>query len=227
MNPNIAVKRLEGPLSYDDYTLFYNSTSGNVFCFDVKEKKLVWKKDLLEQDFQGQYWSFCASNGKVFSTAWSYSSLTVASYDMTNGNLLWKADFEDKIEESLRDLYINKPGYYFNSCISTDGKNVYCRDSFGNIFSVDAATGDLNWRLKSLGFIRGEGFANIKPMISKDTLYLIASGEDDSSFVYAINTETSKILWRHPISKESVFPVEVADGKIYFEDGLCIKELSN
>ena len=64
-------------------------------------------------------------------------------------------------------------------------------------------------------------------MISKDTLYLIAQDKDDSSFVYAIDTETSKIIWKYPLSKESVFPVEVADGKIYFEDGLCIKELSN
>jgi len=145
----------------------------------------------------------------VFSTAWSYSSLTVASYDITNGNLIWRVNFEDKIEETLRDLYISRPGYYFNSFIATDGKAVYCGDSFGNIFSVDAATGHLKWQLKSLGFIRGERFANIKPMISKDMLYLIASGEDDSSFVYAIDTETSKFFGNIHYRKRVFFQLKL------------------
>jgi len=224
---NAPVTNIEGPLTSNGYALFYNPNFGHMFCFDAKERKLVSQKSQTEQNPESRDWSFCVLNGKVFSTAWSYSSLTVASYDITNGNLIWRVNFEDKIEETLRDLYISRPGYYFNSFIATDGKAVYCGDSFGNIFSVDAATGHLKWQLKSLGFIRGERFANIKPMISRDMLYLIASGEDDSSFVYAIDTETSKILWKHPLSKESVFPVEVADGKIYFEDGLCIKEISN
>ena len=224
--PNMAVKSLEGPFLYDDYALFCNPASNYVFCFDAKEKKLIWKRELLKKDLQGRDWSFCVSNGKVFSVSWSYYSLTVASNDITNGDLIWRVNFEYKIEESVRDLYINRPGYYFNAFISTDGRSVYCGDSFGNIFSIDAATGNLKWQLKSLGFIRGEGFANIKPMISKDTLYLIAQDKDGSSFVYAIDTETSQIIWKHPLSKESVFPVEVSDWKIYFEDGLCIKELS-
>jgi outer membrane protein assembly factor BamB len=218
---------IEAPLFYKDSVIVYDKCSGNIYSLDLKTLNLKWE---IKQHDNYPY-SASISNNKLILVRWvldltPLKKMQCVVIDPENGKILWEVSFEDEEREEDKNLIIKEYGNIFYSFVVSDGNNIYFGNNEGFIYAVDS-TGKLLWKIKTepLGSI--PAFTRNVPVISKDTLYIVTTERHHSGYLYAIDTKTSKILFKHHLPARAEYPVTVADNKIYVTSGLQIFELKN
>jgi outer membrane protein assembly factor BamB len=83
----------------------------------------------------------------------------------------------------------------------TDGKNIYFGDLEGNLFAVDAASGNQSWSIQPDGPVTGS------PLVTNDAIIFVT----ESGSVYAVDRD-GKIIWQRNVGGQIyTSPVTGAD----------------
>lgn len=142
--------------------------------------------------------------------------------DATSGKLKWKFKSEGEKRFAAKHIHGSQPesevmpdpfDCYLSSPSVLNGA-VYFGSGDGNVYSLEAATGKLNWKFKAGDVVHAS------PAIADGTLFI---GSWDSYF-YAIDTATGKEKWRFKTGEDPDIhnqvgiqsSAAVADGVVYF-----------
>ena len=197
-----------------DKTLYFGGDDGNVYAVDAETGRQIWKR---------------ATGGPVSSTpAVANGIVYVGSYDgkfyaldAHTGALKWKfaTDGERRFEAKglhgmqpknqtiadAFDIFLSSPVIVQNT--------VYFGSGDGNLYALDAATGDLRWKFKTGDVVHAS------PAFANGVLFF---GSWDSYF-YAVDAKTGKEKWRFHGGEDSLIHNQVGfqsspavvDGVIY------------
>ncbi len=170
-----------------DKTLYFGGDDGNVYAVDAETGRQIWKR---------------ATGGPVSSTpAVANGIVYVGSYDgkfyaldAHTGALKWKfaTDGERRFEAKglhgmqpknqtiadAFDIFLSSPVIVQNT--------VYFGSGDGNLYALDAATGDLRWKFKTGDVVHAS------PAFANGVVFV---GSWDSYF-YAVDAKTGKEKWR-------------------------------
>src|SRR6187402_2029403 len=208
-------KIFSSPIVHDG-VVYIGSEDGNLYAIDEKTGKTHWKfktggavhsspavfKNIVYiGSFDGYYYAIDTKTGHL---KWKFKT----------GGEQWSGEIGflgfkpvDQYMDDLWDFFLSSP------VINPDDKNpsVFFGSSDGNVYALNANTGDLKWKFETKGSI------HCSPVLYKNTLYI---GSWDAN-LYAIDTETGKMRWKFETSKKIGFKgiestVTVADGMVYF-----------
>ena len=176
-----------------------------------------------------QKWAFKTGSGVASSPAVAdgivyflcYDSIFYA-VDAASGTLKWKFATGGERRFAARHLHGSQPAaetmpdpfdVYLSSPVISQG-SVYFGSSDGNVYSLDAASGKLNWK-----FLTGD-VVHASPVLSNGILYI---GSWDSYF-YALDAATGREVWRFKTGEDPAIHNQVgiqssavvSDGIVYF-----------
>lgn len=193
-----------------DRIVFIGSEDGYLYAIEEKSGNLKWKfktngavhssPSIYENtvyfgSFDGYYYAVNTKTGKQL---WKFK---------TGGEYWYRETGVEGAMDNLWDYFLSSPVIY------KDHKqaSVLFGSSDGNVYSLDAKKGSLNWKFKTDGPIHST------PVIDKNILYI---GGWDAN-LYAINCTTGKEKWKFSTSTKTGFKgiqssVTVADGMVYF-----------
>lgn len=190
--------------------VYIGSEDGYLYAIEEKSGNLKWKfktngavhsspsiyeNSIYFGSFDGYYYAVNAKTGKEI---WKFKT----------GGENWYGEIG--IGNTMADLW----DYFLSSpVIYKDNKqtSVLFGSSDGNVYSLDAKKGILNWKFKTDGPIHST------PVIDKNILFI---GGWDAN-LYAINCTTGKEKWKFSTGTKTGFKgiqssVAVADGMVYF-----------
>ena len=97
------------------------------------------------------------------------------------------------------------PGEIFVSTPALDGEKVYFASESGSVYALNKADGELVWKFRADGEIRGS------PSLAGDTLYIA----DSMGAVYGLDTATGVEKWRFDLDTRVSKSVIVANDTLY------------
>lgn len=167
--------------------IYFGSDDGNVYAVDAESGRQIWKR---------------STKGPVASTPAIANGLVyVNSYDgnfyalnAETGALKWKFATEGERRFEAKGLHGMQPknqtiadpfDIYLSSPVVAEGA-VYFGSGDGNVYALDAATGDLRWKFKT------DDVVHASPAFANGTVFI---GSWDSYF-YAIDAKSGKERWR-------------------------------
>jgi outer membrane protein assembly factor BamB len=183
----------------------------------------------IDQETGSQEWSFSTdaritsspaiAGGLVFCSSYDGSFFAI---DVASGKLKWKFSIAGERRYSATHLHGSLPAgetmpdpfdVYLSSPAIWNGA-VYFGSGDGNVYSLDAATGKIQWK-----FPTGD-VVHASPAIADGKLYI---GSWDS-FFYALDATTGKELWRFKTGEDPGIhnqvgiqsSATVSDGIVYF-----------
>jgi eukaryotic-like serine/threonine-protein kinase len=167
--------------------VYFGSDDGNVYAVDAKDGRQLWKR---------------ATGGAVSATpAVSGGTLFVGSFDgrfyalnAASGAVRWKFTTGGERRFEAKGLHGMSPktqtffdpyDIFLSSPVIADGR-VYFGSGDGNLYALDAASGELRWK-----FATGD-VVHASPAYADGVVYV---GSFDSR-LYAVDARTGKELWR-------------------------------
>lgn len=196
--------------------VFIGSEDGFLYAIEEKSGKLKWKfkangaihsspsiyeNTIFFGSFDGYYYAVNTKTGKEI---WKFQTGGENWYGEVG---MWGMKPKEMLMDDLWDFYLSSPVIYKDNKTAT----VLFGSSDGNVYSLDAKKGNLNWKFKT------EGPIHSTPVLDKNTLYI---GGWDAK-LYAINCKTGKEKWKFSTGTKMGFKgiqssVAVADGMVYF-----------
>jgi outer membrane protein assembly factor BamB len=199
----------------DASTAYVGSTDGNLYAVNLATGE--------------QRWKFATEARITSSPAIERGTAYFSSYDgkfyavdASTGKLKWKFQMAGERRFVARHIHgslpeaetMPDPFDFYLSSPTLSGEAVYFGSGDGNIYSLDAASGKLNWKFTTGNVVHAS------PAVANGVVYI---GSWDSYF-YAIDAATGKEKWRF---KTGVDPdthnqegiqssAAVADGLVYF-----------
>ena len=198
-----------------DGTIYVGSTDGNLYALALDAGTQKWKFDAKSRVVS----SPAVANGLVYFAAYDGNFYAV---DGTSGQLKWK--FQTGGERRFAGTHLHgtqpvaermpDPFDSFLSSAAVWNGAVFFGSDDGNIYSLNATSGGLNWK-----FHTGD-VVHASPAIADGTLYL---GSWDS-FFYALDAATGKEKWRFKTGEDAdthnqvgiQSSAAVVDGVVYF-----------
>jgi outer membrane protein assembly factor BamB len=208
-------KIFSSPIVHDGF-VYIGSEDGNLYAIDEKTGKTHWKfktggavhsspaifrNMVYIGSFDGYYYAVDSKTGKL---KWKFKT----------GGEQWSGEISflglkpvDKYMEDLWDFFLSSP------VINPDKQNpsVFFGSSDGNVYALNANTGELKWKFEAKGSI------HCSPVLYKNTLYI---GSWDAN-LYAIDIESGKQRWKFETDAKIGFKgiessVTVANDMVYF-----------
>jgi eukaryotic-like serine/threonine-protein kinase len=198
----------------DNKKIYFGSDDGNVYAIDAESGREIWKR---------------STRGPVPSTpAVAAGIVYLTSYDgnfyalnAETGALKWKFATDGERRFEAKGLHGMQPknqtiadpfDIYLSSPVVADGA-VYFGSGDGNLYALDAATGDLRWKFKTGDVVHAS------PAFVKGVVFV---GSWDSYF-YAVDAKTGKEKWRFHGGEDSLIHNQVGfqsspaviDGTVY------------
>jgi eukaryotic-like serine/threonine-protein kinase len=195
--------------------IYFGSTDGNLYAVDAESGAQQWKFEAKSRIPS----SPAVSAGIVYFTAYDGNFYAV---DASTGVLKWKFQtggerrFAGKHLHGVQPVSETMPDpfdCYLSSPVVWRGA-VYFGSGDGNVYSLNAASGTLNWKFKTGDVVHAS------PAIANGTVFI---GSWDS-FFYALDASTGKEKWRFktgddPDTHNQVgiqSSAAVVDGMVYF-----------
>jgi FOG: WD40-like repeat len=196
-------------------TVYVGSTDGNFYAVDAESGQQKWKFEAKSRIPSTP----AVSDGMAYFGAYDGNFYAV---DAASGKLKWKFQTEGErrfagkhlhgvqpVAETMPDpfdCYLSSPAVWAGA--------VYFGSGDGNVYSLNAASGKLNWKFKTGDVVHAS------PAISDGSLYI---GSWDS-FFYALDASTGKEKWRFKTGEDPdthnqvgiQSSASVADGIVYF-----------
>jgi eukaryotic-like serine/threonine-protein kinase len=198
-----------------DGTAYVGSTDGNLYAIDTDSGSQRWKYEVKSRIVS----SPTVSGGMVYFEAYdgNFYALNAAG-----GHLLWKFQTGGEHRFSAKHLHGVQPGAetmpdpfdaYLSSPAVWNGA-AYFGSGDGNIYSLNAQTGELNWKFKTGDIVHAS------PAIADGMLFV---GSWDSYF-YALDAATGAQKWKFKTGEDPdthnqvgiQSSASVADGIVYF-----------
>ena len=198
-----------------DGTIYVGSADGNLYALALDSGTQKWKFDAQSRVVS----SPAVSNGLVYFSAYDANFYAV---DAATGQLKWKFQTGGERRFAAKHLHGSQPvaetmpdpfDFFLSSPAVWNGAVVFGSGD-GNIYSLNAASGALNWK-----FMTGD-VVHASPAIADGTVFV---GSWDSYF-YAIDAATGKENWRFKTGDDPNIhnqvgiqsSAAVADGTVYF-----------
>jgi outer membrane protein assembly factor BamB len=196
--------------------VYIGSEDGYLYAIEEQSGKIHWKfktggavhsspaifKNLIYiGSFDGYYYAIDTKTGHL---KWKFKT-GGENWFGEKGSLGMKPI--DMYMDDLWDFYLSSP------VVNIEEKNpsVFFGSSDGNVYALNALTGELKWKFKANGSI------HCSPVLYKNSLYI---GSWNAN-LYAINVETGKERWRFETGRKTGFAgiqstVAVANDMVYF-----------
>jgi outer membrane protein assembly factor BamB len=196
-------------------TVYVGSTDGNLYAIDLESGTQRWKFATKVRVAS----SPAVDGGMVYFGSYDGNFYAV---DAAGGQLRWKFQTEGERRFAGKHLHGAYPDgetmpdpfdCYLSSPVLWSGA-VYFGSGDGNVYSLDAASGKLNWKFKTRDVVHAS------PAIADGTLFI---GSWDSNF-YALDAATGKEKWRFKTGEDHDIynqvgiqsSAAVMDGVVYF-----------
>nr|WP_315195310.1 PQQ-binding-like beta-propeller repeat protein [uncultured Flavobacterium sp.] len=208
-------KIFSSPIVHDGI-VYIGSEDGNLYAIHEKTGKIYWKfktggavhsspaifnNTVYIGSFDGYYYAIDSKTGHL---KWKFKT----------GGEKWSGEISflglkpvDQYMDDLWDFFLSTP------VINPDSKNpsVFFGSSDGNVYALNANTGQLKWKFETKASI------HCSPVLYKKTLYI---GSWDAN-LYAIDIETGKERWKFETGTQLGFKgiestVAVANDMVYF-----------
>jgi len=147
-------------------------------------KNVIWKTAL-----PAGHSSPVLTDDRLFVTAHTTDKLLVICLDRKTGKILWQREAPRAQQGRLQN--VNGPA---SPSPVTDGTNVYAFFQEFGLVSFDAA-GKQRWTVPLGPFNMFYGFG-ASPILVDDKIILPVDQDDPSSYLLAINKNTSKVVWK-------------------------------
>jgi outer membrane protein assembly factor BamB len=199
----------------DSSTAYVGSTNGVLYAVDLGTGTERWKFPTEARITS----SPAVSDGTVYFASYDGKFYAV---DAASGKLKWKFQTAGEHRFSAKHIHgslpeaesMPDPFDFYLSSPSISGNAVYFGSGDGNVYSLDIATGKLNWKFQTGDVVHAS------PAISNGTLYV---GSWDA-FFYALDAVTGKEKWRFKTGVDEDIhnqvgiqsSAAVADGIVYF-----------
>jgi len=195
--------------------VYIGSTDGSLYAVDVQSGTSKWKFDAKSRVVS----SPAVINGVVYFTAYDGNFYAV---DAASGQLKWKFQTGGERRFAGTHLHGSQPAaenmpdpfdFYLSSPAVWNGA-VFFGSGDGNVYSLNAASGALNWKFKTGDVVHAS------PAIAGGVVFI---GSWDSYF-YAIDAATGKQRWRFKTGEDPdthnqvgiQASAAVANGIVYF-----------
>jgi eukaryotic-like serine/threonine-protein kinase len=198
-----------------DGKVYVGSTDGNLYAVDAESGALLWKFEAKSRIPS----SPAVAEGIVYFSAYDGSFYAL---DAATGALKWKFQTGGERRFAAKHLHGVQPAGEtmpdpFDSYLSSPAVwrgAVYFGSGDGNIYSLSAASGAMNWKFKTGDVVHAS------PAIADGTLFV---GSWDSYF-YAIDAATGREKWRFKTGEDPdthnqvgvQSSAAVAEGTVYF-----------
>jgi outer membrane protein assembly factor BamB len=196
-------------------TVFVGSTDGNLYALDRESGVQKWKFDAKSRVVS----SPAVANGLVYFIAYDGNFYAV---DSGSGQLKWKFKTQGERRFAGTHLHGSQPAAetmpdpfdcYLSSAV-VSGDAVYFGSGDGNVYALNATSGELKWKFKTGDVVHAS------PAIADGTVFV---GSWDSYF-YAIDVATGKEKWRFKTGEDADMHNQVGvqssaavmDGTVYF-----------
>ena len=148
-------------------------------------------KPLWKQPCGSGYASFCIANGLAVTIEQRREKEAIVAYDENTGSEVWKFDYNAQFDEPLG-------GEGPRATPSYDNGNIYSLGAMGDLFCLNAQTGNLIWQTQILRDNQADlltyGMAG-SPLIVDDKLIVCAGGTNGKSVV-AYNKTNGAAVWK-------------------------------
>jgi outer membrane protein assembly factor BamB len=199
----------------DGATAYAGSTDGNLYAVDLASGAQKWKFTTEARITS----SPAVDQGVVYFSSYDGNFYAV---DSDSGKLKWK--FQTGGEHRFTAKHIHgslpqaesmpDPFDFYLSSPNISGGAVYFGSGDGNVYSLDAASGKLNWKFRTGDVVHAS------PAVAHGAVYV---GSWDSYF-YALDAATGKEKWRFKTGEDADIhnqvgiqsSAAVADGIVYF-----------
>ena len=169
------------------------------YRLNTSDGSVVWKQEVE----RGVFGSAAISDGTVYV---GDQNGTLHAFTAQTGKKVWR--YRTKNTDSADDPLVEK-GSVHTSPVLYQG-NVYIGSYNGDIYAVDATTGQEEWRFRAETPVVGS------PAVTNGTLYAGGYG----GILYALDARNGNLVWKtdigKPIDKSSP---SIAEGVIYFGTG--------
>ena len=196
-------------------TVYVGSTDGNLYAVDRESGAQKWKFDAKSRVVS----SPAVANGAVYFTAYDGGLYAV---DTATGKLKWKFQTAGEHRFSATHLHGTQPvaetmpdpfDVFLSSPVIASGA-VFFGSGDGNVYSLNADSGTLNWKFKTGDVVHAS------PALADGTVFV---GSWDS-YLYALDAATGKEKWRFKTGEDAdthnqvgiQSSAAVADGMVYF-----------
>ncbi len=211
-------KIFSSPVVYNN-VVYVGSGDNNLYAADKTTGNILWKfktggavhstpafyKNIVYfGSYDGFYYALNATTGKL---KWKFKT---GGEKHVGSKGLWTMKPDDMFMDDLYDFFLSSP------IVSPDPTNpvVYFGSSDGNLYALNAVTGEKKWGFKT------DGIVHTSPALYNGNIYF---GSWDT-FLYAIDAQTGKLKWKFETGKQPVYHVlegiqaspTCADGMVYF-----------
>jgi outer membrane protein assembly factor BamB len=178
----------------------------NMACYNLTKEKMVWFKEDLDPETEGNSLGTFLSDGLVYACSFR----TIFCFNKENGDIVWKRDFSDK----------NHGQYLAIANLEFDSRNVYFMIGSGDVFSLNKKTGEQNWKTGGSAMaLGGIKLAGDKVVFSTGRLYIYDALSGKKLIEYKSSNE-SKEYFNTYISDPTYDPLTK---RIYFSDGYFLQ----
>src|SRR6185312_4081367 len=196
-------------------TVYFGSMDDNLYAVDAESGKQKWKLELTDSISSTP----AVEGGTVYFNAYDGELYAV---DAATGKVKWEFKTDGERRFAAKHIHGINPDnevmtdfwdFYLSSPVVWNGA-VYFGSGDGNIYAVDAATGNQKWKFRTGNVVHSS------PAIADGKLFV---GSFDTYF-YALDASTGKELWRHKTGEDPLIHNQegitsspaVADGMVYF-----------
>jgi outer membrane protein assembly factor BamB len=194
---------------------YIGSTDGNLYAVDIASGTQKWKFEAKSRITS----SPAVADGLVYFGAYDGNFYAL---NASNGTLKWKFQTAGERRYAGTHLHGSQPAAetmpdpfdFFLSSPAVWNGNVFFGSGDGNVYSLNAASGAINWKFKTGDVVHAS------PAIADGTLFV---GSWDSYF-YALDAATGYQKWRFKTGEDPQIhnqigiqsSASVADGMVYF-----------
>ena len=206
---------LIGSPTVADGVVYVGSTDGNLYAVDAESGSLKWKFEAKSRVVSTP----ALANGMVYFAAYNG---TFYALDASSGAVKWKFQTGGERRFAARHLHGVQPvaetmpdpyDCYLSSPAVWNGA-VYFGSGDGNVYSLNAASGAVNWKFKTGDVVHAS------PAVADGTVFI---GSWDANF-YALDAGTGTEKWRFTTGEDPDIhnqvgiqsSAAVADGMVYF-----------
>lgn len=191
--------------------IYTASGYGNIACIDGISGKIIWsyKASEMNNGIFGKWGiaeSLLIDGDKLYFSPGGPETMTIA-LNKSNGNLVWKS-------ASLGD----KPGYVSPILIEFAGKKVIVNVSLGHVFGVDAANGDILWKVAHVKpeSLKWELIKCTTPLYHDGMVY-VTGGYDCGGMMVKIaeDGKSADVVWTDSVLDNHHGGVVLVDSYIY------------
>lgn len=165
------------PIIKDD-KVFFLDTAGELFAYDLKAEKKIWRSQILQKKFLKNYRApkIGYFGGKIFAVA---GVNKIAAASEVDGKILWSKD--------IASIPVSAP--------VSDGEMVYVSTNDNKLYAFGINDGELQW--VQSGIARSTAiFGAADPIIYKDLIITsYSSGE-----IYAVKKKTGEAIWSQDLN---------------------------